>query len=138
MPVSSGIDIDPNKPWSLSKKPVETSEQRVMRAAWCRGRRSGDKEGRGRRWESGDAACSVCGRRSLDRCDEALIRSGSAGRPPFSRPGGEVDPAFEVPDDALELQFEPVAEEAHVSHAAVAEAAFPVAEDAFDPCPHAG
>ena len=79
-----------------------------------------------RRWKaSGPGRDRVVPGRSVP------LSAGGSGR------GGEVDPSPEVPGDALELQFEPVAEESEVTPAAVAEAAFPVAEDALDPAAHA-
>ena len=74
------------------------------------------------------ASAESIGPRPRHRCFGPVRPVGRGG----SGPGGEVGPLFEVPDDALELQLQPIAEPVHVAHAAVAQGAFPVAEDAFD------
>src|SRR5690606_6859480 len=48
----------------------------------------------------------------------------------------QTDPAFEIPTQTFELQFQTVARPAHIAHLPVAQTALPVAKDFFNPTAH--
>ncbi len=54
----------------------------------------------------------------------------------FSSCSSQVGPAFEVPTDAFEFQFQPVAFSSHIPHPPVTEAPLPPAKDPFYAAAH--